>query len=66
LYNVAGRKTTQLFDLKSDPLEMTNLATRSEHAMRIIELKASLQRQLKEAGDKTDLDAPLWMGLQDL
>ena len=66
LYNVAGQKTTQLFNLKNDPLEMTNLANHPGHAARIAELKASLQRQLTDAGDKTDLDAPLWMGLKDL
>jgi arylsulfatase A-like enzyme len=66
LYNVAARKTTQLFDLRRDPLEMTNLADRAEHAGRIAELKASLQRHLKAAGDRTDLDSPAWMGAKDL
>lgn len=66
LYNVNGKRTTQLFDLRSDPLELTNLADKAEHASRIAELKASLQRQLREAGDPTDLDAPRWASLKDL
>jgi arylsulfatase A-like enzyme len=66
LYNVEGRKTTQLFDLNADPLEMNNLAGQAEHAGRVADLKAILRRQLKEAGDPTDLDANAWKGLKDL
>jgi arylsulfatase A-like enzyme len=66
LYNVNGVRRTQLFDLQADPWEMNNLADKSEHAPRIAELKASLQRQLHEAGDPTDLDAPRWASLKDL
>lgn len=62
LYNVGKRKTTQLFDLKRDPLEMVNLAEKPEQSGRIAELKALQQRQLRAAGDRTGLDAPSWMG----
>jgi arylsulfatase A-like enzyme len=60
LYNVNGRRTTQLFDLQSDPFEMTNLADRAEHKGRIAEMRASLQRHLREIGDPTNLDADTW------
>lgn len=60
LYNVNGAKTTQLFDVISDPLEKNNLAGLPEHAGRIAEMKATLQRELRAAGDATDLDAPRW------
>jgi arylsulfatase A-like enzyme len=66
LYNVNGRRTTQLFDLRSDPNELTNLAEKPEHGARITEMKASLQRQMKEAGDPTDLDAARWASLKEL
>jgi arylsulfatase A-like enzyme len=62
LYNVAGQKTTQLFDLQADPMETKNLADRPELSPRIAELTALLQNQLREAGDNTDLNAPAWMG----
>jgi arylsulfatase A-like enzyme len=62
LYNVAGQRTTQLFDLRTDPLETKNLADRPELSPRIAELTALLQRELKEAGDGTDLNAPAWVG----
>jgi arylsulfatase A-like enzyme len=61
LYCVNGVKTTQLFDLQVDPLELKNLAGASEHAARIAEMKALLQRQLREAGDASDLDADRWV-----
>lgn len=60
LYNVGGRKTTQLFDLREDPLEMRNLASDAGQARRIRELKALMSERLKEAGDPADLDAAQW------
>jgi arylsulfatase A-like enzyme len=51
LYNVNGTRTTQLFDLKNDPLEMRNLAGEAGQARRIKALTAELQERLKAAGD---------------
>jgi Arylsulfatase A and related enzymes len=60
LYNVKGVKTAQLFDLQKDPDERHNLAGDPGQAARIRELKALLQQRLREAGDRTDLDASDW------
>jgi arylsulfatase A-like enzyme len=60
LYNVEGRKTVQLFDLREDPLEMKNLAEDGAYAKRVAELKALLARELRAAGDTIDLDAAVW------
>jgi arylsulfatase A-like enzyme len=46
---------TQLFDLQSDPDEMTNLADRPEHAPQIQSLTAEMQRWQKTLGDTTPL-----------
>jgi arylsulfatase A-like enzyme len=46
---------TQLFDLQSDPDEITNVADRPEHTERIQSLTAELQRWQKSLGDATPL-----------
>jgi arylsulfatase A-like enzyme len=46
---------TQLFDLQSDPDEMTNLANKPVHAERIKSLTAEMQRWQKSLGDTTPL-----------
>ncbi len=56
---------TQLFDLQSDPHEMTDLADKPEHADRIKELLAVLQSHQIQLGDKTPLEVanpadPAW------
>ena len=42
---------TQLFDLQTDPAEITNLATRPEHAERVRALTASLLAEMKRNDD---------------
>lgn len=42
---------TQLFDLKSDPFETTNLADKPEHAAKVAELTASLEKEMRQGGD---------------
>jgi arylsulfatase A-like enzyme len=54
LYNVNGTRTTQLFDLKNDPLEMRSLAEEPRQAARIAEMRATLAARLKAAGDTAD------------
>jgi arylsulfatase A-like enzyme len=59
LYSVNGVKTTQLFNVKKDPWEMTNLAGKQTKLVET--LKSELQSQLTAMGDKTVLDAPKWV-----
>lgn len=42
---------TQLFDLKNDPHEVVNLADKPEHAAKVAELLALLERVMKTSGD---------------
>jgi arylsulfatase A-like enzyme len=56
---------TQLFDLQSDPDEITNVADQPEHADRIKSLTTELKRWQKQLGDTTPLvvdqpQDPLW------
>jgi arylsulfatase A-like enzyme len=46
---------TQLFDLETDPEEITNLAGHPEHCQRIESLTAEMQHWQKEFGDTTPL-----------
>lgn len=46
---------TQLFDLKEDPHELTNLADKPQQAQRIKSLTAELERWQLELGDKAPL-----------
>jgi arylsulfatase A-like enzyme len=49
---------TQLFDLKADLEEVTNLADRPEHVTKVKELLALLEGELRRAGDKAALNVP--------
>jgi arylsulfatase A-like enzyme len=57
-YNVAGKQTTQLFDIQNDPGEMNNLAAADE--ARVRELTALLRKWMRETEDDLDLDKPDW------
>ena len=46
---------TQLFDLQTDPYEITNLAVRPEFTGKVDELTAALKRLQQESGDKAPL-----------
>jgi arylsulfatase A-like enzyme len=59
-YSVNGVQTTQLFDIKSDPLEMKNLAAEPSHAAQVREMTALLKQWMKDTGDHLDLDKPDW------
>ncbi len=52
-YVVDGRRTTQLFDTQSDPLELNNLAEQAAHADKLAELRKELFR-LRDAWDDAD------------
>jgi arylsulfatase A-like enzyme len=46
---------TQLFDLQSDPQETTNIADKPEHADKVAELTALLEKELRQSGDTAPL-----------
>ena len=45
----------QLFDLRSDPHELTNLAEKPEHAGKIAEMTALLEKEMARYGDTVPL-----------
>jgi len=51
-----SRPQYQLYDLKKDPYELTNLADKPEHSERIEKFKADLQGWMKEQGDDGHVD----------
>ncbi len=46
---------TQLFDLQTDPHELTNLAANPEHAAKVVELTALLEKEMADHGDSFPL-----------
>lgn len=51
-YYVAGRQTTQLFDLQSDPLELKDLSADPSHAQTRARMEGLLKQWQAQAGDK--------------
>jgi arylsulfatase A-like enzyme len=58
LHNVNGKLTTQLFDLRNDPLERQNLA--EKEPARVKALTERLKQWMKETDDPVKLDEPNW------
>ena len=54
-YSVAGKQTTQLFDLRNDPWETRNLAGEPGQARRVRELTALLKAWMKRTDDPLTL-----------
>ena len=54
LYNVGGKQTTQLFDLRNDPWEIKNLA--AQEPGRVKEMLALLRQWMKQVEDPLDLE----------
>ena len=52
-YVVNGKRTTQLFDLQSDPWEINNLAKESDYAKELRRLRKELLRWKDELDDKS-------------
>jgi arylsulfatase A-like enzyme len=57
LYNAAGEKHAQLFDLRDDPDELHNLADDSRFAPERARLEALLAESRRQFGDPIDFDA---------
>lgn len=60
LCNIAGTRTTQLFDLENDPLETRNLAGEPSSAALIGSLTARMKQWMKKVNDPVQLDLPDW------
>lgn len=58
IYNVDGKITEQLFNLKKDPWEMTNLA--GKEVDKALQYRDVLSRQMKENHDFCDLNTSVW------
>jgi len=59
-YLVEGKKTTQLFKINEDPLEMNNLANDSKYKNKVNEMNVLLQNWIDKSGDKVDLSKDDW------
>ena len=57
---VNGKRTNQLFNLKKDPWEVTNLYQQAEHQALIATMEQEMQAQLTTFGDKALLTADNW------
>jgi len=57
-YNVKGKRTTQLFDLESDPWELNNLAGDPAYSAHLKRLRKELLRWKKEVDD----NSKFWQG----
>jgi arylsulfatase A-like enzyme len=49
---------TQLFDLAADPHELSNLAGKPEHAAKLAEMTALLEKEMQRYGDTAPLKVP--------
>ncbi len=63
-YNVGGTRTTQLFDLTSDPWEIRDLSADPSQGDRLAALRELLRKAMRENGDFCNLDLPNW-GLRE-
>jgi arylsulfatase A-like enzyme len=60
VYNVDGTATTQLFDLKNDPLEINDLSKDLAFSEKILKMRSLLKQQMTNAFDDLDIDLPNW------
>lgn len=61
-YVVAGKRTTQLFDLHEDPWETNNLACDPNYAPHLKRLRRELRRWREELGDTQEQGDRFWGG----
>ena len=60
VYNVQGKITEQLFNIREDPLELKNLAGQDEWKEKQDELRALLAAEMRNQGDFCDLEKENW------
>lgn len=66
-YAVNGRRTTQLFDLETDPLELHNLADDEAHAGKLNALRATLFQWRDDWDDaQSEWGKAFWDGIEKL
>ena len=66
-YAVNGRRTTQLFDLETDPLELHNLADDEAHAGKLNALRATLFQWRDDWDDaQSEWGKAFWDGIEEL
>lgn len=58
IYNVEGKITEQLFDLKQDPWEMKNIAGKQSNLT--VAYRKRLSEEMKRNNDFCDLNSPTW------
>jgi arylsulfatase A-like enzyme len=59
VYFVQGKRTVQLFDLRSDPWEMQDLADERDQSERVREMESLLQRWMRDVDDPLQTAAVL-------
>lgn len=59
-YVVDGKRATQLFDLKSDPLEMNNLANHPEYTGILEDMRTELKQWRSEFHDTREVGDGFW------
>ena len=60
VYNVDGIETTQLFNLKNDPMEIQDLSKDPAYSAKIQQLRSILKQQMTATFDDLDIDLPNW------
>jgi arylsulfatase A-like enzyme len=60
VYNVDGQQRQQLFDLKKDPWEKTDLSSNPTYKAKISQLQSQLQQEMRQTGDLLQLELADW------
>lgn len=60
VYNVDGIVTTQLFNLKKDPLEIKDLSKDPAYSEKVLQMRNLLKQQMTAAFDDLNIDLPDW------